>query len=186
MMAPICRDCALSPTPTPPDGTGGIGSGVMVLARMSTGHGAGFVSWPPWAAPSCTIDHRDGVATVPRQVPLPKLLARALALCSGEAPRLVPGTGIGLRAYPFGATPGIRGRSSQTAPGSAPAFAWRGRRGRREGPSRSVQTHHRQRHLLHRDRLRHEVPQSRSRTPCSPATTRCAEPGTLDRASTPV
>ena len=43
---------------------------------------------------------RDGVATVPRQVPLPKLLARALALCSGEAPRLVPGTGIGLRAYP--------------------------------------------------------------------------------------
>ena len=45
-------------------------------------------------------DHRDGVATVPRQVPLPKLLARALALCSGEAPRRVPGTGIGLRAYP--------------------------------------------------------------------------------------
>ena len=45
-------------------------------------------------------DHRNGVATVPRQVPLPKLLARALALSSGEAPRLVPGTGIGLRAYP--------------------------------------------------------------------------------------
>lgn len=45
-------------------------------------------------------DHRDGVATVPRQVPLPKLLARALALSSGEAPSRVPGTGIGLRAYP--------------------------------------------------------------------------------------
>ena len=45
-------------------------------------------------------DHRNGVATVPRQVPLPKLLARALALSSGEAPSLVPGTGIGLRAYP--------------------------------------------------------------------------------------
>ena len=45
-------------------------------------------------------DHRDGFATVPRQVPLPKLLARTLALCSGEAPRRVPGTGIGLRAYP--------------------------------------------------------------------------------------
>ena len=45
-------------------------------------------------------DHRDGVATVPRQVPLPKLLARALGLSSGEAPSRVPGTGIGLRAYP--------------------------------------------------------------------------------------
>ena len=45
-------------------------------------------------------DHRQGVATVPRQVPLPKLLARALALSSGQAPRLVPGIGIGLNAYP--------------------------------------------------------------------------------------
>ena len=44
-------------------------------------------------------NHRDGAATVPRQVPLPKLLARALALCSGKAPRLVPGIGIGLREY---------------------------------------------------------------------------------------
>ena len=44
-------------------------------------------------------NHRDGVATVPRQVPLPKLLARALSLSSGEVPRLIPGTGIGLRAY---------------------------------------------------------------------------------------
>ena len=42
----------------------------------------------------------DGVATVPRLVPLPKLLARALALCSGEAPRLVPDSGLGRRAYP--------------------------------------------------------------------------------------
>ena len=45
-------------------------------------------------------NHREGIVTVPRQVPLPKLLARALALSSGQAPRLVPGTGIGLRAYP--------------------------------------------------------------------------------------
>ena len=45
-------------------------------------------------------NHPDGIATVPRQVPLPRLLARALALCSGEAPSLVPGAGIGLRAYP--------------------------------------------------------------------------------------
>ena len=45
-------------------------------------------------------DRREGLATVPRQTPLPKLLARALALSSGKAPRLIPGTGIGLRAYP--------------------------------------------------------------------------------------
>ena len=44
-------------------------------------------------------DHREGVATVPRQVPLPKLLARALALSSGNAPNQVPDTGLGLRAY---------------------------------------------------------------------------------------
>ena len=45
-------------------------------------------------------DHRTGIATVPRQVPLPKLHARALALSSGRAPALVPGSGIGLRSYP--------------------------------------------------------------------------------------
>ena len=44
-------------------------------------------------------DHRSGVATVPRQVPLPRLHARALALSSGKAPGLEPGIGIGLRAY---------------------------------------------------------------------------------------
>lgn len=44
-------------------------------------------------------DHRRGVATVPRQAPLPRLLARALALSSGEAPKLVPGEGLGSRAY---------------------------------------------------------------------------------------
>ena len=44
-------------------------------------------------------DHRAGLATVPRQVPLPKLLARALALSSGKAPSLVPNRGVGLRAY---------------------------------------------------------------------------------------
>lgn len=44
--------------------------------------------------------HREGIATVPRQVPLPRLLARALALSSGQAPKFVPGTGIGLCAYP--------------------------------------------------------------------------------------
>lgn len=44
-------------------------------------------------------DHRDGVATVPRQLPLPRLLARALALSSGTAPSVVPGSGIGLRTY---------------------------------------------------------------------------------------
>lgn len=45
-------------------------------------------------------DHKDGIATVPRQIPLPKLLARALTLSSGKAPGLVPDSGIGLRAYP--------------------------------------------------------------------------------------
>lgn len=45
-------------------------------------------------------DHRTGIATVPRQVPLPKLHARALALSSGRAPALVAGAGIGLRSYP--------------------------------------------------------------------------------------
>ena len=45
-------------------------------------------------------NHREGIATVPRQVPLPRLLARALALSSGQAPRVVPGTGIRLFAYP--------------------------------------------------------------------------------------
>ncbi len=44
-------------------------------------------------------DHRSGVVTVPRQVPLPNLLARALGLSSGKAPSRVPGIGIGLRAY---------------------------------------------------------------------------------------
>ena len=44
-------------------------------------------------------DHREGVATVSRQVPLPKLLARALALSSGKAPSLVPHAGLGLRAH---------------------------------------------------------------------------------------
>lgn len=44
-------------------------------------------------------DRRAGTVAVPRQVPLPSLLARALALCSGEPPRTLPGPGLGLHAY---------------------------------------------------------------------------------------
>lgn len=45
-------------------------------------------------------DGRDGHVTAPRQAPLPKLLARALALCSGQAPSLRESEGLGLHAYP--------------------------------------------------------------------------------------
>lgn len=44
-------------------------------------------------------DHREGITTVPRQIPLPKLLSRALTLSSGKAPSLILDSGIGLRAY---------------------------------------------------------------------------------------
>jgi len=40
-------------------------------------------------------DAHAGTVQVPRQVPLPKLAARALALCSGEPPRFAPGPGLG-------------------------------------------------------------------------------------------
>ena len=67
-------------------------------------------------------NHREGVATVPRQVPLPKLLARALALSSGQAPRLMPGIGIGLNAYACCAAPDVRSSSGQVASESVAAL----------------------------------------------------------------
>jgi hypothetical protein len=44
-------------------------------------------------------DRRSGIVSVPRQAPLPKLLARALTLCSGKPPRLVSGEGLGYQQY---------------------------------------------------------------------------------------
>jgi len=44
-------------------------------------------------------DHRNGTVMVPRQVPLPKLPARSLALCSGKPPAVVPGEGLGDHYY---------------------------------------------------------------------------------------
>lgn len=44
-------------------------------------------------------DRRAGTVTVPRQLPLPNLLARALTLCSGVPPRTLPGAGLGLHGY---------------------------------------------------------------------------------------
>lgn len=45
------------------------------------------------------VDKRHGTVGVPRQLPLPKLLARALTLCSGEPPRAARGTGLGEHVY---------------------------------------------------------------------------------------
>jgi hypothetical protein len=44
-------------------------------------------------------DHRNGIVTVPRQVPLPKLPARSFSLCSGRPPAVVPGEGLGDHRY---------------------------------------------------------------------------------------
>lgn len=45
------------------------------------------------------FDHPRGVASVPVQVPLPRISARALALCSGRPPAIEPGEGLGSLAY---------------------------------------------------------------------------------------
>lgn len=50
-----------------------------------------------------TYDHHRGTLSVPRQVPLPAIPARALALCSGKAP--VPRPGDGLGTYEYGDVP---------------------------------------------------------------------------------
>jgi len=44
-------------------------------------------------------DRRSGIVSVPRQVPLPKLLARGLALCSGRPPAFAAGEGLGYHEY---------------------------------------------------------------------------------------
>jgi hypothetical protein len=44
-------------------------------------------------------DRRSGIVSVPRQAPLPKLLARGLALCSGRPPAFAPGEGLGYHEY---------------------------------------------------------------------------------------
>lgn len=44
-------------------------------------------------------DRTEGSTLVPRQVPLPKLLARALTLSSGRPPSARVGIGLGVRAY---------------------------------------------------------------------------------------
>lgn len=44
-------------------------------------------------------ERRAGTVTVPQQLPLPYLAARALTLCSGQPPTAVPSHGIGERRY---------------------------------------------------------------------------------------
>jgi hypothetical protein len=44
-------------------------------------------------------DHTVGTVSVPRQVPLPTIPARALGLCSGRPPRVEPGEGLGSNIY---------------------------------------------------------------------------------------
>jgi hypothetical protein len=45
------------------------------------------------------FDHQAGLVAVPRQVPLPKIPARSLALCSGRPPTLKAGVGLGYHVY---------------------------------------------------------------------------------------
>lgn len=49
------------------------------------------------------FDHPAGTVTVPRQVPLPRIAARALGLCSGKPPAIEPGEGLG--SYVFSGVP---------------------------------------------------------------------------------
>lgn len=46
-----------------------------------------------------TYDHSTGTFTVPRQLPLPSIPARALGLCSGRPPRFEPGLGLGTYVF---------------------------------------------------------------------------------------
>lgn len=45
------------------------------------------------------FDRPAGTVTVPRQVPLPRLAARAFGLCSGRPPAVKPGEGLGSFVY---------------------------------------------------------------------------------------
>lgn len=45
------------------------------------------------------FDHRRGTVSVPRQVPLPRIVARSLGLCSGRPPTIKPGEGLGAYIY---------------------------------------------------------------------------------------
>jgi hypothetical protein len=45
------------------------------------------------------FDRVSGLVAVPRQVPLPRIAARSLALCSGRPPMIHPGDGLGLHVY---------------------------------------------------------------------------------------
>lgn len=49
--------------------------------------------------PVLNYDRLTGRVTVPRQVPLPRVHARSLTLCSGQPPALVPGAGLGSLEY---------------------------------------------------------------------------------------
>lgn len=44
-------------------------------------------------------NHRAGTVTVPRRVPLPRLVARSLALCSGQPPAVTPEGGLDHLVY---------------------------------------------------------------------------------------
>jgi hypothetical protein len=46
-----------------------------------------------------TYAHSSGTFSSPKQVPLPGIPARVLALCSGKPPRLSPGRGLGTHTY---------------------------------------------------------------------------------------
>jgi hypothetical protein len=45
------------------------------------------------------FDHGAGNVAVPRQVPLPKIAARSLGLCTGRPPAIEPGEGLGSNVY---------------------------------------------------------------------------------------
>jgi hypothetical protein len=49
--------------------------------------------------PICRYDYREGSFAVPRQVPLPKIVARSLGLCSGRPPAIARSEGIWYHAY---------------------------------------------------------------------------------------
>lgn len=47
----------------------------------------------------CNYDHGAGKFSVPRQLPLPRIVARALGLCSGRPPAVSLGEGLGRTEY---------------------------------------------------------------------------------------
>ena len=73
------------------------------------------------------FDPLSGSLAVPKQVPLPKIPARSLALCSGRPPAFESGEGLGCRVYPdvpvsiFEALAGKLGQHERYVEGAEPA-----------------------------------------------------------------